>query len=258
MNAQPIPDLPGYRHIALGDVGSTNTEALSRAREGAAGGLWVTAQRQLAGRGRRGRPWISEEGNLYATLLLVDPAPMPRLGTLPLVAALAVYRTLRPFFAATPQALAIKWPNDILVDGRKINGILLESEILPDRRSAVVVGCGINCSHHPENPAYPATDLADCGVTVAPEELFPALAREMHAVLALWDRGDGFSRVREHWLMAARGIGEPVTVNLPEGPLDGVFEDIDAEGYLCLSTPSGRRRISAGDLFFTNAPGLVP
>lgn len=258
MDAAPVPGLPDYRHVALGDVGSTNSEAMARARAGDPGNLWVTARRQLAGRGRRGRPWVSEEGNLYASLLLVDPAPVARLGTLPLVAAVAVYRALRPLFARTPQALAIKWPNDILVDGRKINGILLESESLPGGRMAVVVGCGINCRHHPDNPAYPATDLADCGIDRAPADLFPALARAMAGTLMEWNRGAGFAAVREAWLLAARGIGERVTVNLHEGQVAGVFEEIDADGYLCLLTEDGaRRRISAGDLFFTQPAGPV-
>lgn len=258
MDAAPLPGLSDYRHLALGDVGSTNSEAMARARDGDPGNLWVTARRQLQGRGRRGRPWVSEEGNLYASLLLVDPAPAARLGTLPLVAAVAAYRALRPLFASTPQALAIKWPNDILVDGRKINGILLESETLPGGRMAVVIGFGINCRHHPAAPAYPATDLADCGIDMSPEALFAALAREMAAVLVEWNRSAGFDVVREAWLRAARGIGEMVTVNLHEGQVTGVFEEIDADGYLCLLAEHGtRRRISAGDLFFTQPAGPV-
>lgn len=258
MEATPVPGLSDYRHLALGDVGSTNSEAMARARAGDPGNLWVTARRQLQGRGRRGRPWISEEGNLYASLLLLDPAPIARLGTLPLVAALAVYRALRPHFASTPQALAIKWPNDILVDGRKINGILLESESLSGGHIAVVIGCGINCRHHPDNPAYPATDLADCGIDADPQAVFAALAREMATALVQWNRGTGFDVVREAWMRAARGIGETVTVNLHEGQVTGVFEDIDVDGYLCLATEHGtRRRISAGDLFFTQPAGPV-
>lgn len=258
MEEKPVPGLSDVRHIALGDVGSTNSEAMARARAGDPGNLWVTARRQLEGRGRRGRPWVSEEGNLYASLLLVDPAPAMRLGTLPLVAAVAVYRALRPLFASTPQALAIKWPNDILVDGRKINGILLESESLPGGRMAVVIGCGVNCRHHPANPAYPATDLADCGIDMDPQRLFVALAHEMATTLLQWNRGAGFDVVREAWLRGARGLGERVTVNLHDGQVTGVFEDIDADGYLCLLTENGaRRRISAGDLFFTQPAGPV-
>ncbi|MET0599183.1 MAG: biotin--[acetyl-CoA-carboxylase] ligase [Mesorhizobium sp.] len=251
MGAEPLPDLPGFRRLALGDVDSTNSVALELARKGEPGGLWITARRQLKGRGRRGRPWVSEEGNLYASLLLTDPAPPERIGTLPLVAALAVYRTLRPFFAATPQALAIKWPNDVLVDGQKVNGVLLESERLSKGRLAVVIGCGINCAHHPADTPYPATDLAACGVAVAPDALFAGLAAAFDRTLAEWNGGLGFEAIRTAWLLAARGVGERVVVSLQDRSLDGRFEDIDREGYLCLRTDDGALRlISAGDLFF--------
>lgn len=244
---------PGWRREALDEVSSTNAVALERARAGDRGGLWITANRQSAGRGRRGRPWVSEPGNLYASLLLVDPAKPADCANLPLVAALGVYGALKPYFARTPQALAIKWPNDVLVDGAKINGILLESETLPDGRVAVVIGCGINCAHHPESAAYPATDLKACGFEVTPEALFPDLARAMYDVLVLWDRGAGFGAVREEWLRAAHGVGGPVRVNLADRVLEGRFADLDPQGYL-LVEDSGKtlHRISAGDLFFTS------
>lgn len=246
----------GWRRLALADVGSTNSEAMALARAGDPGMLWITANRQTAGRGRTGRVWISEPGNLYATALLVDPAPAERLGTLPLVAALAVFDALKPDFAASPHALAIKWPNDILVDGAKINGILLESERIADGRMAVVVGCGVNVAHHPENALYPATSLASCGVRTDIETLFSRLAAAFERRLAQWDRGSGFAETRADWLLAARGVGEPVTVRLAGGALTGVFAELDAEGYLCLTLAGGeRRRISAGDLFFSSDPG---
>ena len=226
---------------------------MQRALDGDAGGLWITAERQLQGRGRRGRAWVSEAGNLYASLLLIDPAPMERIGTLPLVAALAVYNALRPLFAAVPQALAIKWPNDILVDGAKVNGILLESTTLPDGRMAVVIGCGINCVHHPENPIYPATDLKACGFDVTPQRLFPVLASSFATEIARWDRGQGFAAIREDWLRAARGLGGPIRINLSDRVLEGRFADLDSRGYLLLEDPSGTLTpVSAGDLFFNS------
>ncbi len=246
-----IPGLPGWRHLPLGDVGSTNTEAMRLAMQGETGNLWVTARRQLEGKGRRGRPWVSEAGNLYASLLLTDPAPKGALANLPLVAAVGVYDALRPYFAHAPYALTIKWPNDILVDGAKINGILLESAELPAGRFAVVIGCGINCAHHPLETNYPATDLTACGIDVSPEELFARLARSMADTLALWNQGAGFAAIRDKWLLAARGIGELVTINQAEGVVTGLFEDIDREGYLRLRLDDGTRiKISAGDLFF--------
>ncbi|MEZ5811544.1 MAG: biotin--[acetyl-CoA-carboxylase] ligase [Rhizobiaceae bacterium] len=246
-----IDELAGWRHLSLGDVGSTNSEAMRLAAEGDAGSLWVTAERQLRGRGRRGRPWVSEPGNLYASLLIVDPAPQAALMHLPLVAAVGVYDALKPSFLHAPQALAVKWPNDILVDGHKINGILLESASLPDNRMAVVIGCGVNCVHHPAQTSYPATNLAACGIDLPPPVLFPRLARAMAAALAMWKRGAGFHHIREKWLLAARGIGGRVTVNLGDGSVEGLFEDIDGDGYLRLRLDDGtRRKISAGDLFF--------
>ena len=247
-----IADLPGWRHLALGDVGSTNTEALRLAEGGDEGNLWVTAERQLEGKGRRGRTWISEKGNLYASLLLIDPASRETLVNLPLVAAVAVHGALKPLFSATPHALAIKWPNDILADGKKINGILLESAFVGSGRQAVVIGCGINCIHHPDSLYYPTTDLAACGVGVSATRLFGALAHSMAETLSLWNMGAGFAAIRDRWLLAAYGIGEIVTINHPDYSITGMFEDIDHEGYLCLKTDDGRRsRISAGDLFFT-------
>lgn len=248
---QDIADPPGWRRLALDHVGSTNTEAMALAHKGDGGNLWVTARRQLKGKGRRGRQWVSEAGNLYASLLLIDPAPKDALANLPLVAAVGVYDALRPYFAQTPQALAIKWPNDILVDGAKINGILLESSFLSDRRLAVVIGCGINCVHHPDNPHYPATDLASCGFDVPFEDLFAGLAVSMANAIALWNRGAGFAAIRERWLLAARGVGEQVTINHTDGEVTGMFEEIDHDGYLCLKLDDGtRQKISAGDLFF--------
>jgi BirA family biotin operon repressor/biotin-[acetyl-CoA-carboxylase] ligase len=225
------------------------------ARAGDPGNLWVTARSQSAGKGRRGRPWASEPGNLYASLLLIDPSPISKVGTLPLVAGLGVHRALRPFFASHPKALAIKWPNDLLVDGRKICGILLESEPLADGRLAVVIGCGINCAAHPENPLYPTTDLAECGIEAGPEKIFPSLAAEMARVLAEWNGGAGFAGIREDWLLAAGGRGGPVTVKRQDSETAGIFEDIDRDGYLLLNVAGERRRISAGDLFFSTGEG---
>lgn len=238
------------RRLALAETGSTNALALERASAGEAGGLWVTAGRQTGGRGRRGRAWVSEPGNLYASLLLIDPAPANRLATLPLAAALGVYEALKPDFAHTPQALAIKWPNDILADGAKICGILLESAVLADGRMAVVIGCGVNVASHPPEGLYKATSLAACGIATGVETLFARLTAAMSDVLARWDGGRGFSAIREDWLRAAAGLGGPVTVNLPEGAISGTFAELDADGYLCLQTVSGhRRKIAAGDVF---------
>src|SRR3954464_9167454 len=141
----------GYRHLAYDALPSTSAEALAAARHGAPGGLWITAAIQTAGRGRRGRRWSTEPGNLAASLLLIDPAPPALAPTLSFVVAVALHRALVDL--AGPQSferLALKWPNDVLVDGRKVAGILVEGENLPSGRMSVVAGIGINCASHPE------------------------------------------------------------------------------------------------------------
>lgn len=247
---QTIDALPGWRHLAFDEVDSTNAEALRLAKTDERGRLWVTADRQNEGRGRNGRNWVSEPGNLYASLLLIERAEDITVSNLPLVAAVGVYRALKPLFPRAPYALAIKWPNDILVDGAKINGILLESQMLDDR-VAIAIGCGINCAHHPDDTLYPATDLATCGKHVTPQRMFSDLAVSMAKTLEIWNRGAGFAEIREDWLRAAVGVGGPVTVNLRDEKVSGLFENIDTDGYLRLRLKDGsQQRISAGDLFF--------
>lgn len=245
------PDLPfGYRVLALGEVDSTNLFALDRARAGVPGGLWILAERQSAGRGRQGRAWVSEPGNLYCSLLLRDPAPAANLGELPLVAALAVHDAVADMLPPDRRpALEIKWPNDLLLAGAKISGMLIEGEARPEGR-VVVIGIGVNCRHHPSDTPYPATDLAASGLDVAPGDLFVALAARFARRLGEW-QGGGFDRLREAWLARARGLGKAITVRLPGETVDGLFDGLDAAGRLVLRTRDGRTRtISAGDVFF--------
>ena len=250
-------DMPGrmslddFRHEALAEVGSTNTECLERARKGALSGLWITAGRQTGGRGRRGRAWFSEPGNLYASLLLIDPAPMERLGSLPLAVAVAVQEAVSRIMPLDSPDVLIKWPNDILVDRRKICGILIEGETLADGRHAVVIGCGINVAVAPEAGLYPVATLRGFGASASPDELFAWLFRSMAETLVLWNRGRGISAVMERWKSVAGGIGENITVNLPDRSISGRFAGIDDTGLLKLETDDGGTRlIAAGDVFF--------
>lgn len=241
---------PDFRHLQLGDVGSTNVEALARAEQGEASGLWITADRQLQGRGRRGRVWTSEPGNLYASLLLIDPGDPSRLGSLPLAVSIAVHDALA---AVLPDAsgLNIKWPNDVLIHGAKTSGILLESNILADGRRAVVIGCGINVAHHPADGLYASTCLSEQGATISPQELFAHLFVSMQAVLEEWDGGSGIAATRASWLKRATGVGEAIVVRLPDREIHGLFEGIDAEGRLILAMSNGKTQtIAAGDVFF--------
>lgn len=243
--------LDDFRHVALDAVGSTNSECLARARQGDPGNLWVTAIRQTGGRGRRGRAWFSEPGNLYASLLLIEPAPIEHLHSLPLAVAVAVHRAIRQVMPPGSAPVEIKWPNDILIDGKKTCGILLEGESLPDGRRALVIGCGINIAVQPDEGLYPVTSLAKEGASVSPDELFARLFLTMAETLQVWDRGTGIAATIEQWRAAARGIGETITVNLPDRSLSGRFAGIDEAGRLVLDTGNGMTQaIAAGDVFF--------
>lgn len=244
---------PDFRHIELGDVASTNLECMERARSGDEGKLWITAVRQTGGRARRGRSWVSEPGNLYSSLLLIDPAPWAALASLPLAVTVAVEAAVSSALPAeAAKTLRIKWPNDLLIGGRKTSGILIEAEQLPDGRRAVVIGCGINVAHRPDAGLYPTTCLAEQGSSVTPQDLFAQLVVTMDSVLRLWDQGRGVAAIRDAWIERAQGIGEPVTVNLPDRQIHGLFDGIDVEGRLMLALPDGSRQtIASGDVFFS-------
>ncbi len=243
----PRASAAGVRLIAHDTLGSTNAEALTLARHGERGPLWVAAARQSAGRGRRGRAWVSEPGNLYASLLLTDPAPPEHWPELSFVAALAIHDALVELAPALRPQLAIKWPNDLLLGGRKVAGILLEAE-----GGAVALGIGVNCTNHPADADFPATDLAAAGAAIAPEALFAALSAKMLGRIAQWNAGDGFSTIRADWLARAAGVGEDIRVRLSDRELAGRFEALDDTGGLVLRLPDGNvTTITAGDVFMT-------
>jgi BirA family transcriptional regulator, biotin operon repressor / biotin---[acetyl-CoA-carboxylase] ligase len=247
-----VDGLPGWRHRHKRVTGSTNTDCLVAARAGAAGDLWITADRQVSGRGRLGRQWVSEPGNLYASALLIDPAPLARLGTLPFVAALAVHATLAGLPGLANERIKIKWPNDILIDDAKMSGLLIESETLPNSTMAIACGFGINIAHHPDAALYPTTDLKALGLDVTPQTLFQDLAQNFAAVLEVWNTGKSFAKIREEWLRQAKGLGQSIVVNLASQRLEGTFIDIDTQGCLVFRGAMGEERIiSAGDVFFS-------
>jgi BirA family biotin operon repressor/biotin-[acetyl-CoA-carboxylase] ligase len=250
----------GYRHRAFDRLPSTSSEALAAARAGDEGRLWITAAVQTAGRGRRGKPWSTTPGNLAASLLLIDPAPPPLAPTLSFVAAVALHEAIADLAGRTLGArLRLKWPNDLLLDGLKLAGILVEGENFSAARMAVVVGVGVNCVSHPKvSGPVAATDLAERGVAIDAEGLFVALAMRMAERIADWDRGAGFAAIRAAWLRRAIGIGQPIRVNLADRSVEGRFDDLDDMGRLILSRPDGRREaFTAGDVFL-DAAGAAP
>ncbi len=243
------PAAADFRLSARDTLPSTNSEALALARRGETGPLWVTARQQTAGRGRRGNAWISVPGNLYATLLVCDPAAPENAPQLSFVAALAVFDAIVDRAAALRERLALKWPNDILFGPAKLAGILIESETIATRL-AVAVGIGVNCMHHPVETTYPATDLAAAGVAVSAADLFFALSGAMTRRLEQWRRGDDFQSIRTDWLERAVGLGGEMRVRLPNREFVGRAEALDERGRLLLRLPDGTlQTITAGDVF---------
>ena len=243
------PRLPPFYHLIVHDVvGSTNDVARDLAGQGAADGTMVWAQRQTAGRGRLGRRFASPPGNLYVSVVLrpaVAPAAAPQLSFIAAVALAEAARAVLPARAV----VSVKWPNDVLVDGRKVAGILLEAATTPaGALDFVVVGIGVNVTSHPPNTAYGATDLAVAGAAVSVPGL---LARLAEALLAWRDRwlADGFGPVRAAWLADARGLGGPIDVRLGDTLISGRFADLDADGALIVESIGGaRQRVTAGDV----------
>jgi len=254
MRLHPDAEASGVRLDTFDTIGSTNAEALANGRRGERGPLWITAARQTAGRGRRGNGWVSKPGNLYASLLLTDAAPAAHLPELCFVAALAVRDAVCAVAPALSASLKLKWPNDVLLDGAKVAGILIEAESAGCGTS-VAVGIGVNCAHHPDALTYPATSLAAHGHVVAPADVMIELSRAMVARLAQWNRGSGFAAVRSEWLAHAAGIGGHIQVRLSDRQLTGTFESLDPAGRLMLRVPGGAvEAITAGEVF---APARV-
>lgn len=227
-------------------VGSTNDEAKRLAGEGHGHGTMVMADEQTEGRGRRGRAWFSPIGNLFCSILL-DRGPDPvRSSELVFVAAVSLREALE---AVTPGATFVcKWPNDILCNGGKISGMLLE--MAPP---LVILGVGVNVVAGPpaDMSQYPATCLADAGSKADAQTVCAVFGDRLAYWYDTW-RTDGFDPIRRAWLNHAVGMGKPVTVRLADATvLEGHFGGLDANGALLLDTPDGTRRpVMAGDVFF--------
>lgn len=231
----------GVRLIRFDELDSTNEEARRRAAAGDSGPLWISARVQSKGRGRRGNSWISEPGNLFATLLLKAPhATAAQLGFAGSLAAADVVASL-----TTPTRVHLKWPNDVLLDHRKVAGILLET-VGPD---TVAIGMGINLAHHPEGTETPAISVNSAtGFTVDPEDALGNLAARFAAWYGTW-RSQGFAGLKPHWLERASGLGAAIRARLVASEIKGVFEDLDHDGALLLRNDGGLTRITAAEVF---------
>lgn len=238
------------------ELDSTNAEARRFAQGGETGPLWIVARRQLQGRGRRGRTWFSGEGNLMATRLSLSSRPAAHAAGAAFVAALASYDLA---LAYVPESIvSLKWPNDVLIDGRKAYGILVETGPAPGGGIWVAVGIGANLFSYPEVADRPATALAeylrhDRVAPPTPEQALSKLADAYEHWAAIWEEG-GLSPILGAWMSRSRGIPGPCTARLSGETVVGLAEGLDADGALRLRLADGSvRRISAGDVFFGEA-----
>lgn len=236
--------------IALGRTDSTNAQARRHAETGAAHGTLLWATEQTAGRGRLGREWVSRPGNFYASLVLRPACEAKKATQLAFVAALAVGTCLAEPLGETERCY--KWPNDVLVNGRKISGILAESMMgKGEALEWMVLGVGINVASHPENVEWPATSLHALGGK--PVEIAKLVEGFGHAFFFWYKewQEQGFGPIRQAWLAHAAGLGEPIRVRLHQETIEGTFTGLDEEGTLLVLKDGDRApcRVMAGDVF---------
>jgi BirA family transcriptional regulator, biotin operon repressor / biotin---[acetyl-CoA-carboxylase] ligase len=253
--ADRSPHPPSFRSVILEEAGSTNTEAFNRALAGEPGPLWVMARRQTQGRGRSGRRWASETGNLYASLLQRLSCPQSVVHQLSLLAGVAAVEAIAAAAGAPVAGLRLKWPNDVLIGEAKCAGILPESQMWRGGSEAVVViGIGINLASHPTGLGRAVTHLAAHGVSLAPETMLGFLADSIARWLAAWDGGTGFPRVRAAWLGYAGAVGESLTVDTGRERIAGTFLGLDDSGALLMRDAQGQpRKLTFGDVTLAQA-----
>jgi BirA family biotin operon repressor/biotin-[acetyl-CoA-carboxylase] ligase len=222
-------------------IGSTSDEARRLAQEGAPHGTAVHADEQTAGRGRFSHTWFSPPGNLYLSVVLRTGQPAGRTAELSFLAALAVADTVEALLPRQTRAM-LKWPNDVLVNGAKIAGILLEQV-----DDATVMGIGVNVLEAPSNVSYKTTTIVANGGIASVDGARDILLDRLGRHFAVW-QADGFVPIREQWLGRSYPVGAAIRVNSGGQPVAGHFAGMDVDGALLLDTPQGRQRIVAGEV----------
>ena len=253
----------GYKLAAFDQIGSTNAEAMLRARGGEQGPMWFVTPEQTAGRGRRQRVWVAPRGNLASSILEVTDVQPAVAATLGFAAGLSLEAALQKVGIEAALRLGpdspkftLKWPNDVLANGKKLSGILLEAEAIGSRL-AVVVGIGTNVIAAPEGTPTPAVSLAALGIQIGAEELFAALSDAWVEFRGIWDDGRGFPEIRRLWLERAAGLGDRVAVQTGTATLEGIFDTIDDTGCLIVRTADGQRMpVTAGEVYFGTAASV--
>ncbi len=244
------PELPpAYRLVTLDRVGSTNDEARRLAEMGAPEFTLVWAREQFSGRGRQGRAWTSPPGNLYCSLVLRPPVALARAMELSLVAALGLGEGIAPLLPPGVD-LRYKWPNDVLLDERKVSGILLESALRPEGGlDFLVLGTGVNVASYPDQARLPATSLAAVGAEgIDVRDMLEAYIRQFQLWYTIWLAQD-LPPIRAQWQKRAWRLGERLEMNVGEASLAGRFDGLAPDGAMMLTLDDGtQRRVNAGEV----------
>jgi BirA family biotin operon repressor/biotin-[acetyl-CoA-carboxylase] ligase len=246
--------LEDYHLLSYDVLDSTNEEAKRLAGGGASHGAVIWAKHQTAGKGRMGREWVSDEGNLFVSVLLRPPCELPECSQLSFVTAVSALETLKPIIADEGEIQA-KWPNDVLYEGKKLGGILLESFTTLDEYNKdqqwVVVGVGLNIDSYPDDVAFPATCLRESGVEIISAKI--VLSRFVYNFIHAYDTwcAEGFEPMRAYWMEHAYRLGHPTDVLMGDTLVQGAFQGIDQFGRMLLQTAGGEvKAITAGEVLF--------
>jgi BirA family biotin operon repressor/biotin-[acetyl-CoA-carboxylase] ligase len=242
--------LSRHRIIQLSETGSTNADAMRLALAGEPLPLWVTAERQSAGRGRSGRTWVSEAGNLHASLAFAAEAPLHKAGELSLVAGIALLEAIRVISPLAEKiGLRLKWPNDVLIATAKAGGILVETTTARGEPGFLaVLGFGLNIASCPADTGRATASLAQNGIAVSADAVLEALAEQCEVWIGRWQGGRGFAAIRDSWVERAGAIGEPITIQTESGPVTGTYQGLAPSGALLAEVAGRHETITYGDV----------
>nr|WP_255768933.1 biotin--[acetyl-CoA-carboxylase] ligase [Maritalea mediterranea] len=239
----------GLRHVP--SIGSTSATLMQDALDGATGPVWLVADEQVDGKGRRGRFWHSPPGNLYASMLLSDPAPSEKVAQLSFVLALALRDAVCQIAEAQGVAgldVELKWPNDLMINGKKCAGLLLEGGMKGQSRF-VVIGMGVNLAFHPDKSNHPASNFAAFGLNTSPAHFFAFLSDAVARRIDQWARGSQFDQIRADWLAHAYRMGEVMRINANAESYEARLEGVDPTGGLIVDHMGRQRIVTAGEIF---------
>ncbi|MBB5073106.1 BirA family biotin operon repressor/biotin-[acetyl-CoA-carboxylase] ligase [Bartonella callosciuri] len=244
----------GYVVESYESVDSTNRIAQQKAQAGHKGYLWVVAQEQTQGRGRRGRAWFSPKGNLYSSLLLIDDIVHQTAAQLGFVAGVSMVEAVKQFIKDEKQVnniIGLKWPNDILLRGAKSSGVLLEIFKLPSQQYALVIGIGMNVKYYYEDAPYPTSSLKNIGLHIEAGQLFTVLTEYFSKNYLLWKQSGGSEIIREKWLSSSAHLGQHIKVVNGERSIEGIFDGLDRDFNCIIKQKNGQHAIiTAGDVHF--------